>query len=59
LLERLSRANLALLSALEKWQEVEFDRYQLPHPILGKLTMREMLFFTIYHTLRHARLEGD
>jgi hypothetical protein len=59
LLERLSKANLDLLTALGGWQDAELDQCQLPHPILGKLTLREMLFFTVYHTLRHARLDGD
>lgn len=59
LLKRLNKAGKSLISALDRWQDAELDRYQLPHPILGKLTVREMLFFSIYHTLRHARLEGD
>lgn len=59
LLDQLNKAGNSLLSTLEKWQEEELDQYQLPHPILGKLTIREMLFFSIYHTLRHARIEGD
>lgn len=59
LLDQLSRTGDSLLSILEKWQEEELDQYQLPHPILGKITIREMLFFSIYHTLRHARIEGD
>ncbi|MBC7876682.1 MAG: DinB family protein [Anaerolineales bacterium] len=59
LLDQLVKANNSLLSALEKWQDLELDEYQLPHPIVGKLTIREMLFFSIYHTLRHARIEGD
>lgn len=33
--------------------EPELDHYLLPHPLLGKLTLREMLFFTIYHTYHH------
>lgn len=48
-----------LVSTAEKWQEEDLDRYQLPHPLLGKLTIREMLYFTIYHNLRHASQEGD
>jgi len=48
-----------LVSVAEKWNEDELDQYQLPHPILGKLTIREMLYFTIYHNLRHASQEGD
>lgn len=48
-----------LVSAAEKWQENDLDQHQLPHPLLGKLTIREMLYFVIYHNLRHASQEGD
>ena len=59
LLEQWSKANEELLSVAGKWDENELDKYQLPHPLIGKLTIREMIFFTIYHNLRHASLEGD
>lgn len=59
LLDQWSKANVELLSAVEKWDLDEMDRYLLPHPLIGKLTIREMVFFTIYHNLRHASLEGD
>lgn len=59
LLEQWSKANAELLSVVEKWDLEEMDRYLLPHPLIGKLTIREMIFFTIYHNLRHASLEGD
>src|SRR5688500_7958134 len=59
LLERLSLEMDKLISAIEKWQEMELDEVQLPHPIIGKITVREMLFFTIHHNLRHASHEGD
>jgi len=59
LLSQLDRSGSSLLSVVENWQDTELDQYQLPHPLLGKLTVREMLFFSIYHTLRHARIEGD
>lgn len=52
-------ASGALVSTAETWQESDLDQYQLPHPLLGKLTVREMLYFTIYHNLRHASQEGD
>ncbi len=32
------------------------DRYRLPHPALGKLTVREMLFFSLYHNAHHLNL---
>ena len=59
LLEKWSKTGDELVSAAEKWEENDLDRYQLPHPLIGKLTIREMLFFVIYHNLRHASQEGD
>lgn len=59
LLDQWSKANAELLSGVEKWDLDEMDRYLLPHPLIGKLTIREMIYFTIYHNLRHASLEGD
>jgi uncharacterized damage-inducible protein DinB len=54
-----TKVSAELAAAAEKWDERDLDLYQLPHPLLGKLTVREMLFFTIYHNLRHASQEGD
>ena len=59
LLGQLAETIAKLVSAVEKWDDAAFDECQLPHPLLGDLTLREILYFTIYHTLRHARLEGD
>ena len=58
-LKKVSKVIEDLVSALEKWEEGALDQCQLPHPIIGNLTMREMLFFTIHHNLRHASHEGD
>ena len=44
-----------LVSSVEKWSEHDLDNYLLPHPLLGKLTLREMLFFTIYHNEHHRK----
>jgi hypothetical protein len=38
---------------IKRYSENDLDKYILPHPLLGKLTIREMLFFTIYHTRHH------
>jgi hypothetical protein len=59
LLEQFLNAGRELVSAAQRWDGKVLDDYLLPHPILGKLTIREMLFFTIYHNLRHASQEGD
>jgi hypothetical protein len=42
-----------LYAALESWEESDLDRYQLPHPAIGNITVREMLYFTIFHNRLH------
>jgi hypothetical protein len=49
-----ARANHDLRKAIGRWSEKRLDRLQLPHPLLGKLTVREMLFFTLYHQRHHV-----
>lgn len=39
-----------------KWSEEDLDQYILPHPLLGKVTIREILYFTIYHAHHHQIL---
>jgi hypothetical protein len=43
----------ALGRAVEPWNERDLDRCQLPHPLLGRLTVREMLFSTLNHYEHH------
>jgi hypothetical protein len=52
-----ARAELSqkLWPAISGWREEDLDQYLLPHPLLGKLTIREMLFFTLYHNYHHVQ----
>ncbi|MCB9006207.1 MAG: DinB family protein [Ardenticatenaceae bacterium] len=43
-----------LHAALENWSDKTLDSYLLPHPLLGKMTVREILFFTLYHNMHHV-----
>lgn len=54
ILERWKRVNHRLRGALGGWDERQLDRIRLPHPVLGLLTAREMLFFTLYHNQHHV-----
>ena len=58
-LERWRAANRDLASAASRWSEKGLDRTAVPHPALGKLSVREMLFFTLYHNAHHARLVAE
>lgn len=53
ILARWQRVNSRLVASLERWSDGNLDRIRLPHPILGKITTREMLFFIIYHGHHH------
>ncbi|HET6723774.1 MAG TPA: DinB family protein [Chitinophagaceae bacterium] len=42
-----------LIAKVERQNEKDLDTYILPHPLLGKVTLREMLYFTIHHNEHH------
>jgi hypothetical protein len=44
-----------LCSLIELFAEQELDQLCIPHPLLGNLTMREMLYNTIYHVEHHQQ----
>ncbi len=52
---KLMKTVLELTENIEKFSEAQLDEYVLPHPLLGKLTIREMLYFTIYHVEHHHK----
>jgi len=45
-----------MIRRLNSWREDQLDQYLLPHPLLGKLTLREMLFFSGYHIEHHLKV---
>ena len=51
------RTELGRLTAIiAEWREKKMSELLLPHPLLGKLTIREMLYFTVYHTEHHFKI---
>lgn len=44
-----------LCANLAKWDERDLDRTGAPHPLMGMLTVRELMHFTIYHMLHHLK----
>jgi len=59
LLNEFTRQNNKLCNVLQKYNEANLDRYLLPHPLLGKITLREMMFFTVYHNEHHLQILKD
>ncbi len=56
LINKFRKQTEAMSRLMSQWQEDQLDRYLLPHPLLGKLTIREMLFFSAYHIRHHHKL---
>ncbi len=56
LTQKLSSVVANLCEKVAGFSESDLDSYVLPHPLLGKLTLREMLYFTSYHVLHHQEL---
>lgn len=54
--DRLEKVVGRLSRRMDRFSEMELDTLLLPHPLMGKLTLREMLYFTAYHADHHRRL---
>ena len=48
-----------LIRVAQKCSEKDLDYYVVPHPLIGKLTLREMLFFCIYHVQHHHKITEE
>lgn len=53
LLQGYASIHAEFAKCLKAWSEADLDAYLLPHPIIGKITVREMVMFTIYHNYHH------
>jgi hypothetical protein len=53
ILEAYQQAGTGLRQGIQTWTEDELDTKAMPHPLLGLLSVREMLEFALYHDLHH------
>ena len=57
---RIDRSVARMCTRAQRWSDADLDSVLLPHPLLGKVTVREMLYFTIHHVQHHhALVERD
>lgn len=45
-----------LILNIQNWEEDDLESYNCPHPALGIITIRELLYFTIYHVEHHHKI---
>jgi DinB superfamily len=53
LLQSFLLQKIKLSEKLLTWSEADLDKYRLPHPLLGKITIREMLYYIAHHNQHH------
>jgi hypothetical protein len=55
LLQELEKVTNQLIRRTASYKEFALDKYILPHPLLGMITLREMIYFTAYHASHHGK----
>jgi DinB superfamily len=56
LIKKYNHQKEKLIQKINSWSEEKLDLFILPHPLLGKITLREMLYFTTYHNTHHLEI---
>jgi hypothetical protein len=53
LINELTKLIDSLVEKINQLSEDDLDQHILPHPLIGKTSIREVLYFTIYHVKHH------
>ncbi len=57
LMQHWENAAAKFINAVQnKTTEKKLDSYLVKHPLLGRITLRELCYFTIYHTQHHQQI---
>ncbi|MBT8273102.1 MAG: DinB family protein, partial [Bacteroidia bacterium] len=55
ILNRLTVENRKLQYKTRKWKDKDLDNLILPHPLMGKMPIRELLMWSAYHIEHHTK----
>ena len=55
ILTRWAAVGMTFENSLNNWTELDVDLHQIPHPLLGNMTLREVALFAIYHIEHHLK----
>ncbi|QTD37828.1 DinB family protein [Polaribacter batillariae] len=56
LLNRLQIQHKKLQYKTRKISDLNLDRLVIPHPLMGKMTIREIIMWTVHHTEHHTNI---
>ena len=51
---KLRKGKDQIVNKVRSWKESDLDKYVLPHPLMGKMPIREIVMWTGYHTKHHT-----
>lgn len=54
ILNRLQIENKKLQAKTLRWKDKDLDNYILPHPLMGKMPLREIIMWTAHHVNHHT-----
>lgn len=54
LTDRIQAENKKLQYKTRKWSDKQLDTFILPHPLMGKMPVREIIMWTAYHVEHHT-----
>jgi len=55
IIEKLSKEKDILIKKINKISEKDLDKYLIPHPLMGRMLIREMLMWNAYHIEHHHK----
>lgn len=55
-ISKLDKEKTKLIKQFQKWNDKDLDTYLVPHPLLGRMTIREIVMWTAYHTEHHSKI---
>jgi len=55
-ISKLEKEKMKLIKKFQKWTDHDLDTYLLPHPLMGRMTVREIVIWTAYHTEHHYNI---
>ena len=53
--ERFKSTAAKLVKAYQKFSDSDAEKYVLPHPLIGNLSMKEFMLFDIFHVQHHHK----
>ena len=54
LLKKWLKVGGSFCGAIQAWSDADLDRFRLPHPIMGRVPLREMCLFNLLHAIHHV-----